>query len=114
MDGVSLIKFTHAADALEEEGNEGPVLIAGEFGEEAFVADGVVAHVRGHPHPREHDADGGVFELHLGDDGEEVAAYEIERKAAQPVVGAEGEHEDVHWLPQDPVHATEATRCGVA
>lgn len=113
MDGVSLIKFTQAAHALEKKGDEGPVLIAGEFGEEALIAGGVVAHVGGHFHPREHDTDGGVFELHLGDDGEEVAAYEIERQAAQPVVGAEGEDKDVHRLPQDPVHATEAARRGV-
>jgi hypothetical protein len=60
----------------------------------------VLAHVRRHLHAGEDDPGRGIFGAHAVDDALETGAGDGRLDAAQAVVAAEREDEDVHGLPQ--------------
>lgn len=115
VDAVALVKARVAADAGEEEGDEGKLVFVGEGrihrGEGAGV---VLAHARGYLHAGEEDLGGGIFRADAVDDGLEVFLRDGGLDAAKAVVAAEREHEDVDGLAQDPVDAAAPARGGLA
>lgn len=115
MDAVGLVEFFDSTDAFEEEGDEGDFGFFGDFGEEGFEAGGEVgAHVVGHLHAGDEDLNFGVFGAGFFDDAEEVFFGFFGRDAAQAVVAAEGDDEDVRAFCHGPRDAAQATGGGVA
>jgi hypothetical protein len=115
MNAIGLVEFSDAADALEEEGDEGRFGFLGNFGEEGFEAGGENgSHVVGHLHAGDEDLDFGVFGAGFGDDAEEVLFCFLGGDPAQPVVSAEGDDEDVGAFCHSPGDSAEAAGGGVA
>ena len=115
VDAVGLVEFFDSADAFEEEGDEGGFGFFGDFGEEGFEAGGELwAHVVGHLHAGEEDLDFGVLIAGFFDDAEEVFFGFLWGNAAEAVVSAEGDDEDVGSFCHGPGDAAEAAGGGVA
>ncbi len=114
VDAVGEVEGGVAADAVEEVGDEGGVVGGGDGGEEGVKFSGVATHVGGHAHAEEHEGGVGVAGFDAVEDGAEVGAHRFEGKAAEAVVGAEGEDEDINGLAEDPVDAAESAGGGFA
>ena len=106
VDAVGLVEGGVAAYAVEEERNEGSVVLFRELGEDIVKGGGVgVAHARGHAHAGEEDLAGGITVTDGVDDRLEVGLRGFDRNAAKAVVAAEFEDEDVDGLAQGPAEA---------
>jgi len=115
MDAVGLVEAGDAADVLEEEGDEGEVVFGGEGGEDVAEGGGVGgAHGWGNLHAGKDDAGVWIFGPDGVDDGLEVCRGAGDGNAAEAVVGAEFEDEDVYGLAEDPVDAAAAAGGGFA
>ena len=104
-----MVEVFDADAAFEEEGDEGGFGILGDFGKDGFEAGGEVwSHVVGHLHGGDQDFDVGVLVAGFGDDTEQVLLGFLGGDAAQAVVAAEGDDEDVgsfSYGPGDPAQA---------
>ena len=115
VDAVGLVEFFDSADAFEEEGDEGGLGFFGDFGEDGFVAgDEVGPHVVGHLHAGYKDLGIGVFGAGAGDDAEQVLFGFLGGNAAQAVVAAKRDDQDVGSFSQRPSDAAQAASGGVA
>ena len=113
MDGVALIERRLTADAIEEKGQESDLVFLGEGGVDGGEGPGVVlAHARGHHHAGDDDLGGGVAVAHAVDDGLEIFLGNGGIDAAEAIVAAEREQEDVDGLAEHPVDAAGATGGG--
>ena len=115
VNAVGLVEVGVAADVLEEEGDERCLVFGGECGED--VAEGGAvggAHRRWHLHAGDDDTGRRVFDFYGVDDGLEVGGGAGNGDAAEAVVGAELENEDVDGLAEDPIDAAAAARGGFA
>lgn len=115
MDGVALIETGLAADTVEEKGQKGDLIFLGEGGVDGGEGPGVIlAHARGHHHAGDDNLGGGVAVAHAVDDGLEVFLGNGGIDAAESVVAAEGEEEEVDGLAEHPVDAAGAAGSGFA
>lgn len=115
VDAVGLVEGFVAADSFEEVGDEGGLGFLGGFGEEGFEFGGEgFSHVVGHLHAGDEDGDFGVFGAGFGDDAEQVFLGFLGGNAAEAVVAAEGDDEDVGSFSHGPGDAAEAAGGGVA
>lgn len=115
VDAVGLVEAGDAADVLKEEGDEGEVVFGGEGGEDVAEGGGVGgAHGWGDLHAGEDDAGIGIFGFDGVDDGLEVCGGAVDGDAAEAVVGAEFEDEDVYRLTEDPADSAAAAGGGFA
>lgn len=104
VDAVGLDGAGEGIDAVVEHGHEGDVMFGGGFAVDGVEAVDVVLAVVGW----EGDADEEDFDvggLEGGEDGIEVAAGEVEGQAAQSVVAAELDEDDVRMLGEDGLDA---------
>lgn len=115
MNLIGLVQLGDAPDALEEKRNQGGVFGPGHVGKKgAETARIVRSHAGRQLHAGEDDSGGGIFVPGLADDGDEVGTGLRQREPAQAVVAPEFEHQDVHRPAQQPVHAAQSARRGVA
>jgi hypothetical protein len=99
VDAVALVEGRVAAHAVEEEGDEGDLVLFRELGED--IVKGLCvgrAHAWGDAHSGEEDLTGGVMAADGVDDGLEVVAGAANGDPAEAVVGAEFEDKDVGGL----------------
>lgn len=104
MDAVALVERGVAAHAIEEEGDEGGLVLCCQLGEDLMERVCVGgAHAWGDVHAGEDDLAGRVTAANGVDDGLEVIAGAVNGDTAEAVVGAKLEDEDVSGLAQGPV-----------
>lgn len=114
VDAVGLVEAGDPADVLEEEGDEGGVVICGQFGEDVFECVGISgAHIGRDLHAGDDDRGVGVVCLYGVDDGLQVGDGSVEGYSAEAVVAAEFEDEDVHRLAKDPADTGAAVGGGL-
>src|SRR5579872_2863806 len=102
MDAVTLVKRRDAADAFEEEGNEGDVVFFRQFGKQVAELFGIgVAHIRWDLHAGKDDFGGRIFIPDRVDNGLKIIAGAARGDPAEPVVAAEFQDKDVNRLTQD-------------
>jgi len=115
VDAVGLVEAFDAADIFEKERNERGVVLFRNGRKDLGVFAGVGRAERcGHHHAGDDETGGGVFGADAGEDGVEIGAGDGRLDAAQAVIGAEGEDEDVDALTENPVDAAEAAGGGFA
>lgn len=115
VDAIFLVKFFHAADAFDEEGDESGFGFTGDIGEEGLEGCREPrAHVVGHLHAGDEDFNFWIFSAGLGDDSEEVLFGFAGRDSAKAVVAAKGDDEDIGSFGHGPMNAPQATGGGVA
>ena len=115
VDAVGLVQTVDAADAFEEKGDERRVVLLRDFGEHGGEIAGVVlAHAGGHHHAGDDEFCIRILGTDAVEDGLEILAGDGGFDAAQAVVGAEREDEDVDVLAQNPIDAAGAAGAGFA
>ena len=115
MDLVVLIQGGVAADAGEQEGDEGGGVFFREFGIEGGKFAGIVgAEHRWHHHAGDNEPGGGIFFADTFHNPLEPGPGDAGLDAAETVVAAECEHEHVHGLAENPVDAAGAAGGGLA
>ena len=113
VDAVGLDVALDAVDVLQEEGQQRDVILFGEHGIHAVeVRDVVAAVLRGEGDAGERDLCAAVLELL--DHGGEILLRAFDGKAAEAVVAAELEDDDLGFLGEDAVDAFDAVFGGVA
>jgi len=111
VNAVGLVEGGVAAYAVEEERNEGSVVLCRELGEDIVKGGAIgVAHAWGYAHTGEKYLAGGITVVDGVDDRLEVGLCGFDRNAAKTVVAAEFEDEDVGGLAQGPVEAALSAR----
>jgi 2-aminoadipate transaminase len=110
---VALVQIGPAADALKKERHKRNPLPGRNLREDPGESPRVIlAHVREHPHAGQDDPGRGAPRPDPRYDGLQVRADQGWVHAAQAVVRAEREDEDIDRLPKDPIHASQAPgRC---
>jgi hypothetical protein len=104
MDPIALVEGRVAAYAVEEEGDEGGLILCREPGEDLLEIIGIGGtHAWGDAHSGEDDLTGRVMAANGVDDRLEVVTGAVNGDTAEAVVGAELEDEDVSGLAQGPV-----------
>ena len=115
VDAIFLVKFFHAADAFDEEGDQSGFGFIGNIGEEGLEGCREPgAHVVGHLHTSDEDFNFWIFGAGLGDYPKEVPFGFSRRDPAKAVVAAQGDDEDVGSFGHGPMNAPQATGGGVA
>jgi hypothetical protein len=115
VDAVGLVEGGVAAYAFEEEGDEGDLIVSGEAGINIVEGGGVGgAHAWGDAHAAEEDLTFWISVADGVDNGLEVGMGGFDGDAAEAVVGAEFEDEDVDGLTEDPADASQSAGGGFA
>lgn len=115
VDAIGLVEAVDAADAFEEEGNERGLVGFRDRGENGGVVARVgFAHAARHLHADDDELGVRIFRANAVEDGLKILARDGGFDAAETVVGAESEHEDVDGLAENPVDAASATGGGFA
>lgn len=114
MNEIGEVHFRDAPDIFEEEGNEGGLVGFGHLGEHlAKVACERLAHVGGHLHAGEDDPGMGMARAGFLDDGLQVGACGGWGNAAEPVIAAEFEDENIDGPLEKPIDAAETAGSGI-
>jgi len=104
VDTIDLVEGGVAAYAIEEEGDEGGLVLCCQLGEDLMERVCVGgAHAWGNVHSGEDDLARRVMAANGVDDGLEVIAGAVNGDTAEAVVGAKLKDEDVSGLAQGPV-----------
>ncbi len=115
VDLIGLVQAGVAADAFQEKREQGSALLRGDGGENFLErAREVAAHRGWHLHAGEDEFGGRAPGAHAREDLLEVGAGDVGADAAQAVVAAECEHEEIDGLAENPVDAAQAAGGGLA
>src|SRR6476646_3325979 len=114
MDAVREVQFGMSADTFEEKGNESGLVFLGDANKGLLeIARVIVAEVGRHLHACNENLHLRIFGASLVDNGLEVLRHGCDRKAAQAVVAAEFEDEDVAFAFEDPIDPAQPTGGGI-
>jgi len=114
MHAVGQVEISYAADTLENERHQRRVVSLGdgdEYGLELFAI--ALAHIWRHLHTGNHDLRVGILRLDPIDDRLKIFLNSIGGKAAQSVVGAQLEKQNVNATAQKPINSIETAGRGV-
>lgn len=114
VDEIGEVHFRDAPDIFEQEGDEGGLVGFGHLGEHlAKVAGERLAHIGGHLHAGEDDPDLGMAGAGFLNDGLEIGACGGWGNAAEPVIAAEFEDENIDGPFEKPIDAAETAGSGI-
>lgn len=111
MNAVGQIQLRHAAHAFQQKRHEGSLVSFGQIRENRAKRPRVFhAQIGRHHHAGDHDLHRRIFCPHAIDNRLQILFGELERNAAQSVVGAQFEKQNVDIALQQPVDAPQSAR----
>src|SRR5688572_13638331 len=114
MDTVREIELAHAADALEDEGNERGVVFLGNIAEDRFEFLAIVAaHIGRHHHAGQYYLYSRILCAGAIDNCLQILAGRVYRKSSQPILAPQLQNQDIDPVSEEPLHAVQATGTGI-